>query len=317
MPQLFRPREFAVHHLDVVRQYWSGVRDADETSIHEARVALRRVRAALGVLVAPDSDEIQLCRLLGRELGRVRELDVTRELLVTVGTRLPAAACAVAVVNRDVGRARHRAARRLVKTLDDVKLRPLARLRRARRVSLVTFWNDWRVALPKEITRRAHVLRAAIDATSTVYMPNRLHRVRIATKKLRYALEVGEGAGLAPGRHLMRDLRKGQELLGGLHDLHVAQRMVSNVDVSGKTLAKEKALLDGVIVADCAALHTKYLSRRDILRTASDGAATLAASRPAAWTMQLVFRALPAAGLVIAPVAAWSLSGAGAERSHA
>jgi CHAD domain-containing protein len=317
MASLLSPREFALHHLNVVRQYWSGVRDADEASIHEARVALRRVRAALGVQVAPDSDEIQLCRLLGRELGRVRELDVTQELLANVGSRLPAAACAIAAVRRHVGQARQRAARRLVKALDDIKLRPLARLRGARYLPMVSFWKDWRVALPKEITRRAHAVRAAIDATPAVYMPNRLHRVRIAMKKLRYTLEVAEAAGLPTERHLMRDLRKAQELLGEMHDLHLAQRAVNDVGVSGKAMASEIALLEAVITADCAALHAKYLSRRETLRAASDRAATLAASRPAKWTVQLMVRALPAVGLVAAPIALWNFSAAGAEGSHA
>ena len=76
------------------------------------------------------------------------------------------------------------------------------------------------------------------------------------------------------------------------------------------------ALLDAVIVADCAALHAKYLSRREALRTASDRVATLAGSRPAAWTMRLMVRALPAVGLVAAPIALWSFSAAGAEGSH-
>lgn len=310
------PREFAFQHLNVVRQYWSGVRDADEASIHEARVALRRVRAALGVLAPPDSDEIQLCRFLGRELGLVRELDVTQRLLTDVGTRLPDAACAVALVRRDVGHVRQRAARRLVKKLDEVKLGPLARLRRARHLPVVSFWKDWRVALPRELARRAHALRSAIDAAPSVYMPNRLHRVRIAMKKLRYTLEVAGAAGLPMERHLMRDLRKAQEMLGGMHDLHVAQRTVKDSDVSSKTMSAEIALLDAVIVADCAALHAKYLSRRDTLRAATDRAATLAASRPALWTMQLLVRALPAAGLVMAPVAVWNFSAAGAEGSH-
>jgi CHAD domain-containing protein len=317
MPAFFSPREFALQHLDVVRKYWSGVRDTDEASIHEARVALRRVRAALGVIAAPDSDEIKLCRFLGRELGRVRELDVTQELLANVGTRLPAAACAVAVVRRDVGQARQRAARRLVKALDEVKLRPLARLRRARHLRVVIFWKDWRVALPGELARRAHALRGAIDAAPATYMPNRLHRVRIAMKKLRYTLEVAGAAGLAIDRSLMRDLRKSQELLGAIHDLQAAERAVEAVRESSKMIASEIAMLDAVITADRAALHSKYLSRRDTLRAASDRVAALGASRPAAWTVQLMVRALPAVGLVAAPIALWNFSAAGAEGSHA
>jgi hypothetical protein len=141
--------------------------------------------------------------------------------------------------------------------------------------------------------------------------------VRIAMKKLRYTLEVAEAAGLPIERHLMRDLRKAQELLGEMHDLHVVQQTAKDVDASSKTMASEMALLDAVIVADCAALHAKYLSRREMLRAASDRAATLAASRPAAWTMQLMVRALPAVGLVVAPIALWNFRAAGAEGSHA
>ena len=156
----------------------------------------------------------------------------------------------------------------------------------------MSVWKDWRVALPRDVARRAHRLSAAIDGVSGIYLPNRLHRVRIAMKKLRYTLEVAAAAGLPTEPHLIRDLRKGQELLGGMHDLHVAQRAVQNAEVSSKTLASGIALLEAVIGAECAALHWKYLARRDRLLAASDHAATLAGSRPAAWTVQLVMKAL-------------------------
>src|ERR1044072_3526954 len=96
------PREFALEHLDTVRHGWDGVRDAQRESIHDVRVALRRIRAALSAMGGSVADETELCRYLGRALRRGRELDVTQELFASIGTRLPAAACAVAAVRREV-----------------------------------------------------------------------------------------------------------------------------------------------------------------------------------------------------------------------
>jgi hypothetical protein len=67
MPASLTPRAFALNNLLVVRRLWRGVHDADQASIHEARIALRPVRAALGVMVAPDAAEIELCRAAGAE----------------------------------------------------------------------------------------------------------------------------------------------------------------------------------------------------------------------------------------------------------
>jgi CHAD domain-containing protein len=131
-----------------------------------------------------------------------------QELFAGVGTRLPAAASAVGAIRRHVDRDRSRAARRLIKTLDDVKLRPLARLPKRRRLPRLSFWTDWRLALPAQLAQRTASLREAIARTPATYMPNRLHRVRIAMKKLRYTLEVARAAGVSIDRHLMRDLRK-------------------------------------------------------------------------------------------------------------
>ena len=40
------------------------------------------------------------------------------------------------------------------------------------------------------VARRAASLKAAIDEAGAVYLPERLHAVRIAVKKLRYAVEL-------------------------------------------------------------------------------------------------------------------------------
>ena len=80
--------------------------------------------------------------------------------------------------------------------------------------------------------RARRALRAAIDDAGAVYLPERLHAVRIALKKLRYALElVDRAAGRARARRAAA-LKRGQELLGRLHDLQVLIDRVRQVQAS-------------------------------------------------------------------------------------
>ena len=54
----------------------------------------------------------------------------------------------------------------------------------------------WQWAVEARVARRAAALKHAIDEAGSVYLPERLHAVRIALKKLRYGLELWlEAAG--------------------------------------------------------------------------------------------------------------------------
>ena len=55
---------------------------------------------------------------------------------------------------------------------------------------------------------------AAIQNAGQVYAAEQLHAVRIATKKLRYALELVADSRLAPVRPLVNTLKRAQETLG-------------------------------------------------------------------------------------------------------
>jgi len=147
-----------------------------------------------------------------------------------------------------------------------------------------------------------------------VYMPNRVHRVRIGTKKLRYALEVGISTGIRVDTRVLRDLRKTQDLLGRVHDLDVARRILQHLNGTGGSTAAEVAIVDAVLGAECSALHDRYLARRERLRAACDYCARLASTVRGRWPVTLARRTLPAAGLIAVPVV-WRL--AGREGSHA
>ena len=62
-----------------------------------------------------------------------------------------------------------------------------------------------------------------------IYAAEQLHVVRIATKKLRYALELVADARMAPVRPLLGTLKRAQETLGRLHDLQIIEQHVAAV----------------------------------------------------------------------------------------
>jgi len=165
MPPVRTPQQFAFDNVRLIRELWRGVRDGDADSIHEARIATRRLRAALAIADGHTSDRIDLCRDLSRMLGAVREVDVTQELFTTLGTRLPEAGTAVAAIRRLVARDQRRARRHFIKTLEDVTLRPLATMRPRPGLVRAMLGGDWRPRIAKEIGARTLALSEAADRT--------------------------------------------------------------------------------------------------------------------------------------------------------
>ena len=67
-------------------------------------------------------------------------------------------------------------------------------------------------------------------------MPNRVHQVRIATKKLRYTLEAFEDA-LAPGPSLITTVTALQDAGGEMHDAIAARVLIApTVFVNGRMI---------------------------------------------------------------------------------
>ena len=74
---------------------------------------------------------------------------------------------------------------------------------------------------------------------------NKRHRVRLASKRLRYAIEFSEG-GLpadvyASWRNVLKHLRKGQQLLGELNDDEVRRALVESADALAQRAQERKA----------------------------------------------------------------------------
>jgi len=71
MHHVHEPRAYALDDLAIIRQLWHGVRDGDVESVHQARVATRRIRAALPVIDGVDNEDVKLFRTIGRCLGSI------------------------------------------------------------------------------------------------------------------------------------------------------------------------------------------------------------------------------------------------------
>jgi CHAD domain-containing protein len=129
----------------------------------------------------------------------------------------------------------------------------------------------WLWALEAHLARRATRVREAIDAVGVVYVPEQLHGVRIAVKKLRYAAELTADATRTGTAADIEALKAVQDVLGRLHDLDVllirareAQASLSPLDL------RAWRDLDSLVRAlqdDCRQLHARYMRHRIDLLT--------------------------------------------------
>jgi CHAD domain-containing protein len=96
-----------------------------------------------------------------------------------------------------------------------------------------------------------------------VYLPERLHAVRIAAKKLRYALELDADLRQVKSSPDITELRRTQDILGRLHDLQV---LVDRTREEQASLAPPDVNiwrgLDALVRSledECRRLHGRYM----------------------------------------------------------
>ena len=225
-------------HLRRLRDCDPGTRlGEDAEALHDMRVACRRLRAAVHALeegIAPRlhrylGDELEW---LGQALGSVRDLDVQLELLARYDTSTPDPAGGIAGwrTYMETDRAQHRV--EMLKALDSnryyrllVRLEEFARGRtrpRGRNGDTPSVAAVGRKAIKKAF-RRLLKRGRAIDAAPT---DADLHALRIRAKRLRYLLEFLRELIGKPGRRVIKDLVRLQDLLGSHHDGVVAAEFI-------------------------------------------------------------------------------------------
>jgi CHAD domain-containing protein len=241
----------------------------DDKGVHQSRVASRRLREAVPVLTAgikgSRAGKAQgKIRRLTKALGTVRELDVTLQIVDEFAARdtLPRLALeevrAHVVLERDERRAV------MLKRLEQVNVSKLER--RLASVTEAVAQSDseeWRSALGSRLLKRSKALAVAMTQAGRMYSPEQLHQVRIAAKKLRYAMELAVDAGIKSASGPVRIVKRTQDTLGRLHDLQVLQRQVAEVQTKPLVRRVPNGSLDIVARAledQCRHLHARYVA---------------------------------------------------------
>jgi CHAD domain-containing protein len=247
----------------------------DVQSVHQARVATRRLRGALPVLrTSVDARVLEQIRRqvrrMTRVLGPVRELDVALAHLDELAGRRLVSARAIARVRQAISRERVER-RRLMLTA----ITPEAVDRLRARLGTVTSGpiaprDDRTIAeADAEVDRRARGLRAAIAHAGALYLPDRLHAVRVAAKKLRYAMEVDRALRRSHVTARIQQLKRLQDLLGEMHDFEMliarARQLQADLSAREATLGAELATLVAALERDCRERHAVYMRRRDAI----------------------------------------------------
>jgi CHAD domain-containing protein len=274
---MFHSRTPAVildQQTSALRTQLDGVYDGQIDAVHDARVATRRIRELLA-LAAPGPGRdgetgVEDCyKEVGRALGKVRDVDVQIGLIRDVERHAPHAAPSLVLVRQDHERERLAKMRRLIKTLERLDVEGMLGKSAARhpagaRSRLAS--RAWRDHLRELLVDRARDATERIAHATGVYFPNRAHRARIGLKQLRYAAEIGQATGVSDLRRAIKSLRKGQEILGALHDRQALSDTLSTYVDRDHVDPDHIALTSQVLEGEILDLHARYLARRADLR---------------------------------------------------
>jgi CHAD domain-containing protein len=132
----------------------------------------------------------------------------------------------------------------------------------------------WHWAIEARLAHRATALKHAVIEAGALYLPERLHAVRIALKKLRYALEVAVEATDAHSAGDLRALKRGQDILGRLHDLQIlidrVRQLQASVEPPDVTVWRKIDVLTMALENDCRRLHARFMRHQAAVRAVCD-----------------------------------------------
>lgn len=232
-------RVLMAHGLSVLLANTEALHEGrDPEFVHQARVALRRMRSALRLLdrkhrdfPEPLANEL---RWVGQALGAARDWDVLVE------STLPAMLAAATEALRTRMRTLYR---RAIWRRDQEHRKAVAALSSARFARLALRLQAWTMTpAPKggrlarrapKVLARAHARLFDAARSFAALSPQRRHRVRILAKRLRYALDVMSVALPAePTERYVKALAELQDVLGALNDVAVTRGALHNISSS-------------------------------------------------------------------------------------
>ena len=230
----------------------------DIEALHDMRVASRRLRETMEIFEScyeakAFEKHYRTVRRVTRTLGTVRNFDVCIDFFSGFRKEMedPEARIAVAYILKQQKKARKRARAKMLRKLDKLRLKGTKK-------SLRAFLSDPLEKHGEEVrdmvTRARTIVEDRLDtafgyreAIEDEVDVDALHRMRIATKKLRYAMETLYVVFEDEDFDGLYDVVRGmQELLGDIHDLDVFVDMVGTVREKIKDLEPEQGLEPGM-----------------------------------------------------------------------
>lgn len=220
----------------------------DPEELHDMRVATRRMRAALAMFADALPARARHVRdelgWLADALGAVRDLDVQLERVAEWGREVPESdRLALGDLERLLSRHRDEARRRLLHALESSRYERLVRsftamLRQGPSRRLAPGRPPAVVVVPDLVRVRHRAVTKAAKRARRSSAPDDLHRLRIRSKRLRYALEfVSELYPGQTGKYVKRLVRL-QDSLGLMQDARVAaERLHAVVAQEGRALS--------------------------------------------------------------------------------
>ncbi len=269
------------HLTDVIAHFAPAASAGEVPSVHQMRVAVRRLRSALSVFRrAADCAELRAAgaelKSLARTLGAARDWDVfLAETAPPISTAFPGERRLDGMLGA-AGRRRREAHASLRDHLADVGFRRLLLTLAA--LTLLRPWCAVEEADRAELlarpvgdfaARRLDRLRLRLLAESEAIEelpPHALHEVRKRAKKLRYACEFFEP--LYPRkavRRFVRRLTRWQDELGTLNDAATASALTAHL-AGGVDRAFAVGAVQGFLAARAARARAELADRREAWR---------------------------------------------------
>ncbi len=268
----------------VLRKHWSkllknedGARTGDVEAVHDMRVATRRMRAMLEVLmVVYEQRTVERLRKglkrLAAALGVVRDADVWIEAVEAYGAgRSPEEQADLTPLIQTLVEQRASGRRKLMRELESKRM---ARLRNEVAAFVDSAGAGVRAdAMGLRVRDRAgsalwaryEELRA-FEPVMPVAPVETLHEVRIAGKHLRYTFELFADALSDDSKELHGELVSAQEHLGALHDADLAIAFVDNFladDSENEALRVYRAFLEQTVQRERQAAERAWVTLDD------------------------------------------------------
>lgn len=212
------PRLLALRLDEVDRYRARAVLRRDAEDLHDLRVATRRLRAALALVGGVLAEAARGIKPFGDALGAVRDLDVLRAWLAEA---LPAATESERPgISRLDGELAARLPQReaALWALDEQVEQPLERVLRIHLHSAGGAEALGGPTVRRAVARWLRRFDRRLLALPSLDDVAAVHRVRIAGKKARYALELVERPFGEPATEALQRIRQLQGRLGEVHD---------------------------------------------------------------------------------------------------